>query len=131
MGSKKLRGKDLRAINFHSTKATSLALDIVSKHFKYHSKQQKLALLESVRQHPEQYRDDEVWAVVAHEFLQKDTTPIRQEIPLKEDATEYRVFGRKHIDSNAYQQMELAMRLPISQKGAFKNSKNWLRFLEA
>ena len=42
----------------------------------------------------------------------------RSETALLRENKDFNVFGRKHITSNAYQQMELAMRLPIAVKGA-------------
>ncbi len=119
MGNQKIRGKDLKSLDYHSHRAKSLAIDILSKHFKYATKAEKLTLLTDLKNNPESYIDDPVLGALAEEFL--DEQPVlleKKEIELKKEAGEFQVFGRKLISSNAYQQMSLAMRLPISEKGA-------------
>ncbi len=118
MGSNKLKGKDLRAIEFHSDKAKSLALSILKKHYKFHSKQEQLTLLQEVFANPQDFADDTLWHRVAEELIAKPAEAMKQEIPLREEPNAFEVFGRKHITSNAFQQMRMAMRLPIAESGA-------------
>ncbi len=118
MGNHKLRGKDLKNIHYDSNRVKSLAIDIMSKHYKYASKEEKLELLIELKQHPGNYCEDPVLGKLANEFIIKDELKNKEEIQLLKDSGEFRVYGRKLISSNAYQQMELAMQLPISEKGA-------------
>ncbi|MCV9385941.1 RtcB family protein [Reichenbachiella ulvae] len=118
MGNHKLRGKDLKAIAYYTSKEKSMALDITSKHLKHSSKEEKLQILSVVKNEPEQFLNDFVWSKLAEYFLDQDHEEIKQEIQLKEEAEPFRVFGRQHIMSNACQQMEWAMRLPIAVYGA-------------
>lgn len=118
MGNQKLRGKDLEVINYQSNRVKSLAIDIMSKHYKHFTKEEKLKVLTDVREKPENYIADPVLAVIASEFIVKDQLKEKAEIQLLKESGDFKVFGRKHISSNAYQQMELAMRLPIAEKGA-------------
>ncbi|MBL6448386.1 RtcB family protein [Fulvivirga sp. 29W222] len=118
MGKSKLKGKDLRKINYSNNQAISLAIDIISKHYKHSSKEEQLALLHDVKQHYTDYLDHEHWNTLAREFQPVEVLKEKSEIPLLKDGGQFQVFGRKHITSNAYQQMELAMRLPIARKGA-------------
>lgn len=118
MGKIKLRGKDLRKINYSNNKAISLAIDIISKNFKHASKEEQLNLLKDVKENYENYLKDEVLGLLAEEFKPVLELKQKEEIPLLRDSGSFHVFGRKHITSNAYQQMELAMRLPIAKKGA-------------
>ncbi|MEO1052412.1 MAG: RtcB family protein [Bacteroidota bacterium] len=119
MGNFKLKGKDLKRIKYKSNRAKSLAIDIINKHYKHVTKQEILDLLIDVSYNPENYVDDVHLSPIATEFMpdEIDLSP-KQEIALKREEGELNVFGRQHISSNAYQQMELAMRLPITEKGA-------------
>ncbi len=118
MGKVKLKGKDLRLINYSTHKAISLAIDIISKHHKHASKEEQLNLLRDVKENFEKYLGDEVFGVLAQEFQPAQQLKKKEEIRLLRDSGDFHVFGRSHISSNAYQQMELAMRLPIAKKGA-------------
>lgn len=118
MGNHKLRGKDLKTINYESNKAKSLAIDIMSMHYKHISKVEKLAILTQVKLNPEEYLGDSILGALANEFVEKSPLKLKEEIQLLRESGDFSVFGRKHISSNAYQQMELAMSLPIATKGA-------------
>lgn len=118
MGNHKLRGKDLKTINYESNRAKSLAIDIMSMHYKHISKQEKLKLLIAVKQNPEVYLENPILSVLADEFVVKETLKSKTEISLLRESGDFKVYGRRHISSNAYQQMELAMSLPIAEKGA-------------
>ncbi len=119
MGKIKLKGKDLRSINYSSNRAISLAIDIMSKHYKHSSREEQLQLLKEVKENYEHYLDDQILGPLAYEF-QPVTEELKdkEEIALLKECGDFHVYGRKHITSNAYQQMELAMRLPIARKGA-------------
>jgi tRNA-splicing ligase RtcB (3'-phosphate/5'-hydroxy nucleic acid ligase) len=118
MGIQKLQGKDLKNINYQSNRAKSLAIDIMSKHYKHASKLEKLELLNEIRQNPEIYLEDPILSMLANEFIEREVLKEKQEIALLRESGDFKVYGRKLISSNAYQQMELAMRLPITEKGA-------------
>lgn len=118
MGNSKIRGKDLNNILYDSNRAKSLAIDIMSKHYKHASKLEKLTVLIEVRETPDNYLDDPILGMLAEEFIEKDELKEKQEIQILKESGDFKVYGRKLISSNAYQQMELAMRLPITKKGA-------------
>lgn len=118
MGNQKIRGKDLKSIQYNSNRAKSLAIDIMSKHYKHASKLEKLEVLTEVRDNPERYEEDPILGALAEEFVVKVELKEKQEIAILKESGDFKVYGRKLISSNAYQQMELAMRLPITEKGA-------------
>ena len=118
MGNQKIRGKDLKNIQYDSNRAKSLAIDIMSKHYKHASKLEKLEVLTEVRDNPERYEEDPILGALAEEFVVKVELKEKQEIAILKESGDFKVYGRKLISSNAYQQMELAMRLPITEKGA-------------
>ena len=118
MGNQKIRGKDLKSIQYNSNRAKSLAIDIMSKHYKHASKLEKLEVLTEVRNSPERFEEDPILGALADEFVVKEELKEKQEIAILKESGDFKVYGRKLISSNAYQQMELAMRLPITEKGA-------------
>ncbi|MEO9803412.1 MAG: RtcB family protein [Reichenbachiella sp.] len=118
MGNHKLRGKDLKIINYKTNRAKSLAIDIMSMHYKHISKKERLNILKAVKENPDEYLDDPILGVLADEFSEKQQLKVREEVQLLRELGDFKVFGRKHISSNAYQQMELAMSLPIVERGA-------------
>lgn len=118
MGNLKLRGKDLRKINYKSNTAISIALDIMAFHFKHHSRQEKLVLLEKVKSMPDKFLEDPLLGSLAQEFAEVEEKEIGREMISLKDPGTFKVYGRKHISANAWQQMEMAMRLPIALKGA-------------
>lgn len=118
MGKIKLRGKDLRKINYSSNRAIAMAIDIILKHYKHASKEEQLTILKDVKINSEKYTNDRVFGMLAQEFQEKPLLKEREEIQLLRDSGQFNVFGRKHITSNAFQQMEMAMRLPVAERGA-------------
>ncbi|TRX62799.1 RtcB family protein [Fulvivirga sp. M361] len=114
----KLRGKDLRKINYSNNKSIALAIDVMAKHYKHSSKEEQLDILCKVKDNPLNYLENNALGMLAEQFCEEDLVKEKEEIQLLREHGHYNIFGRKNIDSNAYLQMELAMRLPISLKGA-------------
>ncbi len=112
-----LKGKDLKKINYRSNEQISMAKGVMAQHYKYLQKEKKIELLCDVRDNYEQYLDHEHWAGVASGF-ETNILVQNETIELLPQALDYAVFGSELISSNARQQMNLAMRLPISRAGA-------------
>ncbi len=119
MGSQKLKLRDVKHVPFTTSKAKSMALHTLRKHYKHTETDEQINLLTAICAHPEQYRNDSIWSDVARELLPiAEQVQRRAQITLRDEAAPFQVFGRKLIDSNAYQQMSMAMRLPIAEQGA-------------
>ena len=113
----KLRSKDLNKIGINSNKTISIAMLILNKKkYKSYTSEMKLDLIKRVMTSPDQFLKDEFLKNVALEFYEPEVVE-KEEIKLQEEA-ELNVFGRPLIKSNAYQQMNHAMKLPIVHKGA-------------
>ncbi|MBD80171.1 MAG: RNA-splicing ligase RtcB [Crocinitomicaceae bacterium] len=118
MSRSKLKGKDLRKINYKTDKVRSLAIDIASKNFKHLSKAEKLETFKNVLLHPEDYLNDNILSPIVEEFapvVKKTEGTIYR---LSEEVKPFSVYGKKFISQNTIQQMDMAMSLPIAQKGA-------------
>lgn len=119
MGKQKLNIKDLTAIDFPSDVARSLALNIMNRHFKHTSNEEKLKLIAQVLEQPEDFTDHATLGILALKLVSKTLTQTTFRVfHLDDEPKHFDVFGNKHIETNAVKQMELAMRLPVALKGA-------------
>ncbi|TAE08639.1 MAG: RtcB family protein [Bacteroidetes bacterium] len=82
-----------------------------------------LAKIEAIRENPEAFLEDAIFAPVAqiYQAMPEDQRKPAQkegEYELKPDLPTYTIFGREGIDDSAVNQMNIAMRLPVSVAGA-------------
>ena len=118
--SKKLRGKDLLKIGYQQGRQIGIALQVMQKHFKRMSKVDKLDLLCKIIEKPEDYVNHETLESIANELLavqQKEAEKLLEH-RLKEEADRYKIYGEQFIADNAIEQMDMAMRLPVTIAGA-------------
>lgn len=118
MGKSKIKGKDLRKIDFPNNESKSLSINILSKHFKHVSKEEKLNLIQNVLLNPEGYLQDMTLMPLARAVIGKIKMKTEYEVHMLRNTGDLNLFGQKHIAHNALLQMEEAMRLPIAIKGA-------------
>jgi len=118
MGKNKIRSKDFNLLQYHSHKARSIAIALMAKHFKHSKKAEKLEILQAVKETPAKYLDDPVLGVLAAEFKEEAVVPKPPELKLPEAPKQYPVFGKKLVDNNTLKQMDMAMRLPVTIRGA-------------
>jgi tRNA-splicing ligase RtcB len=74
--------------------------------------------LEQILDTPQAFIADEVWGKLAEHFCPQSETKVFSVYELREKALAFKMYGGKHIETIAKQQMELAMRLPVSLAGA-------------
>jgi len=113
-----LKAKDLSKIGYTNDQARSLVINIISKHFKHHSKEELIHLLTNIKTHPEAYINDATTGKIAATFLD-----IHEERPFKvfsvsTQLAPLKIVGGKVIEGPAKKQMETAMTLPITVQGA-------------
>ena len=119
MGKQKINIKDLSVIGFPSDVARSLTLNIMNRHFKHTSNEEKLKLIHNVLEQPESYVDHATLGILALKLVSKTINHSSFRVyELDDEPKHFDVFGNKHIEINAVKQMELVMRLPVSVKGA-------------
>jgi tRNA-splicing ligase RtcB (3'-phosphate/5'-hydroxy nucleic acid ligase) len=109
-----LTGNDLKQLGFIEGKALGLALDLVEKQYADLSFDDKLALLKQVLNNPSSFINDATLAPVAAELLR----PVDETIALNVDGKSYQIYGADAIEQGALQQMETAMKLPVTVAGA-------------
>jgi tRNA-splicing ligase RtcB (3'-phosphate/5'-hydroxy nucleic acid ligase) len=118
MGKNKMKGKHLRKIDFPSDIAKSLALSILTKHYKFVPLAQKIELIEEILAAPKSFLDHENFHGLARALVGKPEIKTDYEVHKLRKEGLYTIFGERLISNNAKLQMEASMRLPISVKGA-------------
>lgn len=113
-----IRLKELSKLGYTDNVARSLALGIINKHCKHSTKENIILTLSDLLQYPDKYKTDEVWNKLANHFAPTITDQQFTAYDLLDEPLSFKTYGNKFIDSLAKQQMELAMRLPITLAGA-------------
>jgi tRNA-splicing ligase RtcB (3'-phosphate/5'-hydroxy nucleic acid ligase) len=112
-----LTGKDLLALGYAENHALGLALTLAAQVMtEPHATR---TLLKKIRQQPEAYLDDPTWSPLATTLIEVATAEARSAtIALKESTDAYTIYGAEGIEAGARQQMDVAMRLPVTVAGA-------------
>lgn len=118
MGKSKIKGKDLRKIDFPCDAAKSVAMSILSKHYKHVSKDERLEIIKNVLSDPDKYMDDPVLMPLVRAIKGRIEMKTDYDIYVLKKEGAFNVFGLRNIDQNAVMQMDAAMRLPVAVKGA-------------
>jgi tRNA-splicing ligase RtcB len=110
--------KELSKIGYTDNVARSLALGIISKQCKHSTKEEVVAILTGLLENPEQYKGNEIWGKLAEHFSPTIADKQFTVYNLLDKPLPFNTYGGKFIESLAKQQMELAMRLPVTTAGA-------------
>src|SRR5688572_30933617 len=116
MKRKILSGKDLLKLGYPEGKAVGLAINTVLKHFRRSEKEEIYAMVKAVLANPKEFVKDSIWSTVALALLPCEKKSMIQE--LNKNRIDYRIFGVEGIEEGARNQMEIAMKLPITVAGA-------------
>ena len=116
MSSKVLSGKDIRKIGYPEGKVIAAALDAMERYYKNKGKEFKLSLLKEVFENPSNYEKDETLGRIVFELRSKTERPEVHE--LKPHRTNYKIYGTANIEEGARNQMEIAMKLPVTIAGS-------------
>lgn len=118
MSNNKLRGKDLNKIGFENDVSRSVAITTASRHMKHAKKEEILALFQKIKETPADYEFDPLFGLLANTFMVKDKLKDFNTYDLLQETGLLKIYGRKGIEREAKQQMEIAMSLPVSIRGA-------------
>jgi len=117
MSKLKIQGKEIRALGYPEGPVISIAMNVMEKNFKHHSKEKVFEILKEVLQSPQDHAGDEVLGLIAKQLLPKPEAE-GQNISLNQNGIQFNVFGQEHIEEGAMHQMYQAAKLPISVAGA-------------
>ncbi|MEI7847180.1 MAG: RtcB family protein [Chloroflexota bacterium] len=114
-----ITGKILKLHNWPDGKIIGIAKEIATQlDTQGQERETILALLDSVRNSPGQFMTDPLLSPLARECLRLAPKVEEDLNELREKPLDYPIWGREAIDEAAIQQMDNAMRLPISVAGA-------------
>ena len=117
MSKLKISGKELRAIGYPEGPVISVAMNVMQKNYKHHSKEEVMELLKAVLASPANYLDDAVLALIAKQLMPEEKES-EGELSLNQNGIQFNVFGSEYIEQSAMHQMYTAAKLPVAVAGA-------------
>jgi tRNA-splicing ligase RtcB len=116
----KISGKELRAIGYPEGPVISVAMNVMQKNYKHHTKEEVMELLKAVLASPANYLDDAVLALIAKQLMPVSPTggDLEGALSLNNNGIQFNVFGSEHIEQSAMHQMYTAAKLPVAVAGA-------------
>ena len=112
----KISGKDLRKVGIEDDRAASITKNILQNHYKQLRKKDALEIVKKVINNPDKFRNHPELGEVA-EALKTPQKSATKSVNLSETKP-YSIYGKNHIEPGALNQMETAMKLPVSLKGS-------------
>lgn len=116
MAARKLTDKDLKKLGYLPGKAMTIALEVIDEHFKGKSILHKKAMLKRVAENPALYKKHEVFGTLASSLM--NAVEESKSRALLKEALPYAIYGREGIEQGAFDQMDIAMKLPVAKAGA-------------
>lgn len=115
----KLRGKDLIRIGFEQSPVVGVAISVMHKYYKHHSKEEALSILTDVLENPEAHADNEALGQITR-MIERETEKavLAETLQLADEPLPYAAYGIENIEQGAITQIETAMRLPVTVAGA-------------
>ena len=104
MSKLKIKGKELRAIGYPEGPVISVAMQVMEKHFKHHTKDEAFTILKEVLQSPKDYATHETLQPIAEKLLPKEKAD-GAEISLNNEGVHFNIFGADNIEEGALHQM--------------------------
>jgi tRNA-splicing ligase RtcB len=111
-----LSGKDLIKLGYPEGRAVGMAINTVHKHFRKSKEEEIYTMLKNVLGDPKAFLNDPVWSKTALELMPSEKKSAVHK--LNPHRLDYRTFGASGIDEGARNQMEIAMKLPVTVGGA-------------
>lgn len=116
MASKKLTGKDLKKMGFPEGRAIGEAMRVMETAYKGKSILHKKAMLKKVVETPALYAKHESLGPIATALLINAIS--NKPLNMREKRIPYSIYGAEGIEPGAINQMEIAMKLPVTKSGA-------------
>lgn len=118
MNKLNITGEDLKAIGYPEGKAIGKALRVIEKLFDGASLELVMTKLTQVLENPQGFTEHTTLQSVANALIEHANSLSDDVIPLNETGKPYKIFGADHIEQGAIDQMEIAMKLPVTVAGA-------------
>src|SRR5688500_2520523 len=116
MKRKILSGKDVMKLGYPEGRAIGLAINTVLKHFRRSEKEEIYDMLRAVLADPKKFVDDSIWSNTALALVPTEKKLRTHERQI--NRIDYPIYGAANIEEGARNQMEIAMKLPVTVAGA-------------
>jgi len=113
-----IKGNDLLTVGYGQNDILGLAIHLANTQYPDLPNEEIIALFKKVREYPELFLEDEVLKELAAKMNEQANAPKDPSITLNENPEAYAVYGAQHIEDGARDQMDIAMKLPITVAGA-------------
>lgn len=113
-----INGEALMEIGLPEGKPIGAAIKTIKKHFANSTKEEVILELKKVIEDPEAYLGHDTLYNIAMALIEHSKIDESLIIPLKETGIPYSIFGLENIEQGAINQMEIAMKLPVTVAGA-------------
>jgi tRNA-splicing ligase RtcB (3'-phosphate/5'-hydroxy nucleic acid ligase) len=110
----KITGSQIKNLGYPEGKVIGLSLEVIEKNFSANTNEEIENVLSKVLSNPEKFTTDKRLFPIADELLR----PKDYVLSLKDTPDLYKVYGAEGIEQGAINQIETAMRLPITRAGA-------------
>ncbi len=114
----KITAKELRALGFPEIPVIPVAMNVMEKHYKHHSKEDAFEILKNLLVSPKDFIQDEQLCAIAEKLLPKELYKDLCEISLNNTGINFNIFGAEHIEEGAMHQMYTAAKIPVAVAGA-------------
>ncbi|MEI2708724.1 MAG: hypothetical protein V9E96_06885 [Chitinophagaceae bacterium] len=108
MNKLKITAKELRAIGYPESSVIPIAINVMEKEYKHHTKEQAFEILKAVLASPIEYKNDAVLGAIVEKLLPKEELS-EPEISLNNTGVHFNTFGAEHIEQGAFHQMYTAV----------------------
>ena len=117
MGKSKIKGKELFKLGYPKNRSMGLVIQQVLQQYKQEDRNTLLKRFKDVLEEPERFESHAVLGALAAELR---GAPLVEEgvFDLRTHCPDFPIYGEEGIEKGAIKQMETAMSLPITQKGA-------------
>jgi tRNA-splicing ligase RtcB len=116
MKRKMLSGKDLQKLGFPEGQAIGIAINTAYRYFRRSEKDELYTMLKHVIDNPNAFVEDSIWSKTALALLPSAKKEMFYD--LNKNRLPYKTFGALEIEEGARNQMEIAMKLPVTIAGA-------------
>lgn len=118
MGIRHIKSKHLVRLGCPKGEIAGLGLEIIRKNFKHSDEDEVLELMKKVFAEPETYLEDDVLGQLAERLMPEPEPVPGIRYPLRDEPQSYKMYGQDGIEEVTQRQMDIAMRLPITVRGA-------------
>ena len=117
MATLKIKPKQLLSFGFPQNPAISMTMSVLEKQYKHSTFEEVEPILRGIIATPEAYWDDEIWGKIAERIKERQVEDAKichlNDVPLP-----FTTYGAENIERGAFEQMNTAMKLPITVAGA-------------